>query len=187
MESGLIEKTYNKYINIPQSVEISTLITNLTGVTRELCDDGISIIDALIDFHDAYICCDEIVAHNLEFDKEMIRIEIGRNRNAIRLQFPEFIEPFNINTDSSMGITTFCTMKSSVDLCNIVVNVPPKIPQYLTTGCRSYKKFPKLSELYQKLFDIIPENLHDAEVDTTICLQCYLKLREVFDNMRPIV
>jgi hypothetical protein len=42
---------------------------------------------------------------------------------------------------------------------------------------RKYKKFPKLSELYNHLFGYVPENLHNALVDTIVCLRCFLKIR----------
>ncbi len=42
---------------------------------------------------------------------------------------------------------------------------------------RKWKKSPKLSELYEKLFDTIPENLHDSMVDTLLCLKCFIKMK----------
>ena len=40
-----------------------------------------------------------------------------------------------------------------------------------------WKKNPKLSELYEKLFDKKAENLHDSMVDTKICLRCFIKMK----------
>jgi DNA polymerase III epsilon subunit-like protein len=42
---------------------------------------------------------------------------------------------------------------------------------------KTYKKFPKLSELHQHLFGYVPENLHNALIDVLVCLRCFLKLR----------
>ena len=44
-------------------------------------------------------------------------------------------------------------------------------------GARKFKKFPKLSELHEHLFGSVPENLHNALVDTFACLRCFLKIR----------
>ncbi len=37
-------------------------------------------------------------------------------------------------------------------------------------------KIPKLSELHQKLFGFIPDNLHNSKIDVEITLKCYLEL-----------
>ena len=47
MYDHVIEEGYNAFINIPTTIEISPKITELTDITREICDNGISIVDAL--------------------------------------------------------------------------------------------------------------------------------------------
>jgi hypothetical protein len=44
---------------------------------------------------------------------------------------------------------------------------------------KMYKKTPKLAELYKHLYpeNPPPENLHDALVDTTICMKCFIKMK----------
>ena len=47
---------------------------------------------------------------------------------------------------------------------------------------KPYWKSPKLSELYEHLFqEPAPDGLHNALVDTLVCLRCYVKLRFRFD------
>jgi hypothetical protein len=42
------------------------------------------------------------------------------------------------------------------------------------------KKFPRLNELYSKLFDdVLPNDLHNSIIDVLVCLRCFLKVRGV--------
>jgi DNA polymerase III epsilon subunit-like protein len=42
------------------------------------------------------------------------------------------------------------------------------------------KKFPRLIELYRKLFDdVLPSDLHNSIIDVLVCLRCFLKVRGV--------
>ena len=70
-ERRIIQK-FDSYVNIPQNIEISAFITGLTGATREKCDRGMDILDVLDEFYHAYFWCDEIIAHNIEFEIQMI-------------------------------------------------------------------------------------------------------------------
>jgi DNA polymerase III alpha subunit (gram-positive type) len=175
MYDHVIENGYNAYINIPQDVVISPKITDLTDITREICNNGVSIIEALTRFYQAYTDCDCLVAHNLDFDSRMIEIEIERNRNTLLLENPNILKMFE-NEFKKFGMEKFCTMMSSIHTCGILVtNVDKKGNTY------TYKKFPKLSETYEHLFSQIPRNLHNSMMDTLVCLRCYLKMRHGLD------
>ena len=89
------------------------------------------------------------MGHNVSFDKRMLMVEGVRNKIHVNI------------TD------TYCTMKNGVDLCKIEKTSP--------TG-EKYFKYPKLSELYIKLFNIEPKNTHNALVDILICLRCFCKM-----------
>ena len=161
--------TYNTYICVPETVEITENITKLTGVTRMLLNAcGISIITALQMFYKAYSMCDVIVAHNLDFDKEMIQIETKRNFSDFEdiCQGMSIMDMFNITELSIKKKELLCTMKTSVDICNI--------KKQNSRG--SYKKFPNLCELYETLFHTKPENLHNSMIDVLVCLKCYLMI-----------
>jgi len=43
-----------------------------------------------------------------------------------------------------------------------------------------YPKYPKLSELWRKLFaeDLLPTTMHNSMTDVLVCLRCYLQLSE---------
>lgn len=145
---------YDTYISVPEEVAIAPIITELTGVTRQLLNlRGIPIEHALRRFCRAYNEATVVVAHNLSFDKDMILVEMSRNG----IQFPLFTNQLQANTYCTMRATTiFC------DLWNVTKN-----------GAR-LRKWPKLVELYQKLFDETPENLHNSMMDTAVALRCYL-------------
>lgn len=170
MESNTIIRQYNKHINIPGYVVISPFITNLTGITREMCDSGVSIISALHHFYSAYKLCDTIVAHNLAFDKQMIELEIIRNNSKLKT-IPLISFMFNETFRILKNKQFYCTMIMSRNICNLMV--PSK-----TNPLVKYKKNPKLEELYEFLFQEKIVNAHDALFDTIACLRCFVKISE---------
>ena len=80
LETQTIEIHYNEYIKVPDHIVIPEIVTQISCITREICDTkGISIETALQSFYEAYHSCDLIVAQNYEFDSNMITIEVVRN------------------------------------------------------------------------------------------------------------
>jgi hypothetical protein len=61
----------------------------------------------------------------------------------------------------------YCTMKTTIAFCNI---------QMMSKTGRSFAKFPKLSELHEKLFGVAPKKLHNSLNDVVVCLRCYYQL-----------
>jgi len=168
---GRIVRSYNSYVKIPENIDIPEFVVNLTGITKEKCmNEGSSIINVLDEFYEAYMMCEVIVAHNIEFDEQMILIELQRNRQEFLEKAPYCMTVFNKVYEKLKGVDRFCTMKRGTDICNIMV--PSKIP-----GNNPSKKWPRLNELHQTLFGEVPEGMHDAFVDTSACLRCYLKMR----------
>ena len=163
-----IEKKYNAYINVSSKVVIKPEIEKLTGITRAKCVGGVVITEALDALHTEYIRCKTIIAHNIEFDSQMIRIELARNPGRKTRHLDNLL---NVGYEQLNGMTRHCTMKTNVDRCNIVIDAIDKFGKPY-----QYKKFPKLSELHQHLFGTVPENLHDSSVDILVCLRCYMKI-----------
>lgn len=126
----------------------------------EMNEKGIPILEALVNFNIAIECCDIIIAHNLEFDKNMIISEMLRN---------DIIPVFNIYNKEE-----YCTMKTNIEFC--------KIKRFSKYG-KEYYKYPKLEELHSLLFkeENKPKNLHNALNDVIICLRCYLYQQENID------
>ena len=109
---------------------------------------GVPINEIMAKFIEDLKISDYIVAHNSEFD-------IGILSNY-------FINKYNTNPFAKKKI--ICTMKSTVEFCKI--------------ENRFGYKFPKLSELYFKLFNYQLKNSHNAEVDVLHTLKCFKKLKE---------
>ena len=168
-----IERTFNAYINIKDELLITEKITDLTGITREKCKtEGIPIADALYEFYHEYMLADYVIAHNISFDKRMILFEIERNHLLLQERGADLIlNIFNPIFCKVRGIENYCTMHSSIHICNIMIE------NKTDKNKKPYKKFPKLAELYFTLFHYKPENLHNALVDTLVCLRCFLKIK----------
>jgi DNA polymerase III epsilon subunit-like protein len=244
-----VEETYNAYIRVSTEIEISEKITEITGITRETCNErGVHIVEALSNFYEALASCDCAVAHNLEFDKEMIQIELKRNAGEFTTIFPPKICNDFANMFSSPNTPELmCTMMMGINLCSIMVDrpvlkravdevegarlnsvvpegsrrssekktsasnsfapatefskfpttnvsgnfpdqttdssvplpipVPVPVPVPVVPKKSQYKKFPRLNELYEKLFRETPQNLHNSLIDSLVCLRCFLHMR----------
>lgn len=166
-----IERKYNYYIKIDPNIVIDSKITELTGIDQNICQTkGVDIIHVLDKFHDAYMLSDTIIAHNYEFDRNMIEIEINRNKNIIMDYHPSIVNIFNKEYEKTHNIESFCTMKFGTNICNIM--------KESKTG-KLYKKFPTLLELHEFLFNEKPTQLHNSLMDIIVCLRCYLKMRHI--------
>ena len=119
-----VTKTANYYINVAPEIEITPLITNLTGITREMCNNGVSMEHALREFCADYHRCDMIVAHNIQFDSAMILIELERHAINERV----------FSAECSKDL--YCTMKYGRNIC--------KIERVGKDGKTTYYKSPKL-------------------------------------------
>ena len=158
VDNQKVKKVFNTYIKIPKHVEIPEIVQKLTGITRERCDGGMEIDEALAKFYQLYLKCDAIAAHNMWFDSKMIRIECMRNR------YPNLINVFY--DDASKPVS--CTMMKGMQFCGL-------------------NRFVKLSVLYELLFkeDANQFELHNSLIDTMVCLRCYLKIfcdKEISDD-----
>jgi len=164
-----ITKTANYYVRVEEDIQISEQITTLTGINRQIIrDKGVPIADVLKDFYEAYMKCNCIVAHNIDFDRKMINIEIGRNWQTLDNECIYIKKVFDNEFQKRHQIDNFCTMRYSRGIC--------KIERVNKKGEKYYKN-PKLVELYEHLFHNIPANLHDSMVDTYVCLQCFAKMK----------
>jgi DNA polymerase III epsilon subunit-like protein len=163
-----VEQKYNNYINVPSKVQIIPEIEKLTGITRAKCNSGVVVTEALNALYEAYIKCSKVIAHNIDFDSKMVRIELARNPGRKTRHLCDLL---STGFEQANKKERYCTMVNSIELCSIVVDAIDRKGQSY-----QYKKFPKLAELHLKLFSTIPENLHDSMVDTMVCLRCYMKM-----------
>lgn len=90
---------------------------------------------------------DVIIGHNIEYDEEMLKIELKRLKQDFRYSPKQVV----------------CTMKTTVDFCAIKWNW-------------ERFKYPKLWELHKKLFDTFFIWAHDALTDVEATLRCFVEL-----------
>jgi hypothetical protein len=100
----------------------------------------------------------------------MVLVEVERNQSTLIEQgLAECLLMFQPMHEKVRNIDRYCTMRKSINLCNILV---------ANDRGDTRRKFPKLVELHKHLFDgETPANLHNAMVDVEACLKCYLKMR----------
>ena len=170
---------FDSYVNVVQTVEISEFIQNFTGITREKCNGGMSIIDILDRFYEAYVTCDVLVSHNIDFDTKMLEVELERNRKEILEKVPYCTTICSDIFEKVKGIERYCTMKRGVPLCDVYFT---QTEEEIATGKAPRKKWPTLVELYKTMFQETPENMHNSMADALACARCYLKMRHGYDG-----
>jgi DNA polymerase-3 subunit epsilon len=104
--------------------------------------------------------CDFVISHNMMFDKTVILSEVQRLK--------ESGSDLNPRDFWRQGINELCTMNTTREFCGI------KFP-----NSNDYK-YPKLNELYAKLFnkqyDISGASLHNSKHDVSCLVLCVKKM-----------
>ena len=161
MTTNKLEKVSDSIICLDESIEISEESSNIHGITKELClEKGVPIKIVIDEFMEDIKQCDMLIAHNMEFDMNMIIVEMLR----LNKQNEDFIELNSINYEQIMKIEKYCTMKENEKKCNI---------KAISKTGKEYTKFPTLGELHYYLFKKYPKNLHNSLNDILICFRCY--------------
>jgi hypothetical protein len=167
-------KTVDSYINIPEEVPISQEVTKINGITKEICRGGYPIIGVLTEFYKDYHTCSVCIAHNYQFDSNMINIEFQRNWPSVREFYPYALNLFHPVYMKNLQMRNKCTMVESMDICKlpqINVRFPPK------EGQKPTYKWPTLVELHKHLFQSEPKCImHNSMMDVLVTLRCYLQL-----------
>lgn len=154
-------------IQIPNHVVMDEKNISIHGITNEISQTkGVKINEVVDEFLDDVDDSDFVVGHNLEFDLDILKVEILRiiaetTDDNIKVRHQE-----KINKLYSYD-NYYCTMKNSVNIC--------KIPS-TNIKFKDQYKYPKLVELYNHLFGIKPQNLHNSLNDVMVTLRCFYKL-----------
>jgi DNA polymerase III subunit epsilon len=136
------------YLIKPDGFTIPEGASRIHGITTERAINfGIPIATVLSQFNDLVNKCEVMVAHNISFDEKIVGSELIRNGMANTLALKKKI----------------CTMQSTTDFCAI-------------SGYYG-NKWPKLSELHYKLFNIGFDEAHDASVDIKATAKCFWELK----------
>lgn len=134
----------------PDGFKLEPEATKVHGITDEVAENGCDLESVLWDFVNSVAKSKYVVAHNLRFDRKVIRSELFRSRN---------------NDCCFDGSEEICTMLSSTAHCAI-------------PGPRG-NKWPKLEELHRHLFDEDFEGAHDALIDVRACARCFFELKRL--------
>ena len=140
-------KSKNNYIVRPEGFVIPTSASKIHGIDGAYAEKvGKPIHHIMKEFYTDLKSSNLIVGHNIDFDIKIVGSEMYR------------LGIENIcNTKPNI-----CTMKSSIEYCSFETN----------HGSR----YPKLQELYTKLFSRPFENAHDAFSDIKATFDCFWKL-----------
>jgi DNA polymerase III epsilon subunit-like protein len=160
-------------IKVPESISIPEDSTKIHGITNQISlEKGVPITEVLKEFFYYLREVDTLIGHNIEFDINMVRVELLRliNKNS----FAE--EQSKVHKYDLHFLTNFknisCTLKESIQFCNI---------QLIDKHGKPYLKYPKLVELHEKLFNKSPSNLHNSFNDILVTLRCFMKLKHDVD------
>jgi DNA polymerase III epsilon subunit-like protein len=160
-------------IKVPESILIPEESSKIHGITNQISlDKGVPMYEVLNEFFHHLRGVDTLIGHNIEFDLNMVKVELLRliNKNL----FSE--EQCRLYKYDLHFLTNFknisCTLKDSIQFCNI---------QSIDKYGKPYLKYPKLIELHEKLFNQSPSNLHNSFNDILVTLRCFMKLKHDVD------
>jgi DNA polymerase III epsilon subunit-like protein len=134
----------------PDGWEIPTGASDVHGITTDIaCLWGCISEKAAVNLFAKLLGrADFLIAHNLAFDLEIMRIAAAR-----------------YEVDLPTDFSCVCTMELTTDLCKL----PGRYGKY---------KWPKLIEAHQFLFNTGFDSAHDAMADVRACRAIHLELRK---------
>jgi DNA polymerase III epsilon subunit-like protein len=139
-----------EYVIKPNGFKIPKEAARIHGITTELASQsGVDLNPVLKEISEDISGATALIAHNVQFDEKILGAE--------------FLRMGHVNAID--GKPRKCTMQSSTNFCRI-------------PGPYGYK-WPKLQELYKKLFHQEFENVHNALADVRACSKCYFELRRI--------
>jgi len=143
----------------PDGYTIPESATKIHGISNEIAVKNGEDRDKVISFLDlALYKSDIIIGHNVSFDLNVIKSEIIRIKG---IENALFKKKKHIVID---------TMKMGRNICKI-----PNLSFH--TRLSLPNKYPKLDELYYKLFNKHFNNQHDAMADVQAAYDCYYELK----------
>lgn len=147
--SGKLEE-FDSHIIFPEGYAIPRDVSALHGISTELALEKGEDLGLILQLFQALVNeASVVVAHNMNFDEKIIGAEYLRRV----LENPLDDKP------------KICTMESATDYC--------KIP-----GRHGYR-WPKLSDLYYKLFQESFDNVHNAAADIAATARCFWELKRI--------
>jgi DNA polymerase III epsilon subunit-like protein len=168
-----IKVSRDHIIKVPEGVIIPEESIQFHKITNEISEKkGVSLNEVLNEFFAHLRTSDTLIGHNIEFDINMIKIELLRyiNNSAVLGDHLTLCKQ-NLHYLSNFQ-NVYCTLKSTIQFCNITS---------ISKMGKPYLKFPRLVELHQKLFNTVPKNLHNSFNDILVTLRCFMKFKYEVD------
>lgn len=135
----------------PEGFVISEEVSKIHGVTQTCAEMfGTPVKSVLDEFLNLVKICDTLVGHNLNYDMNVMGAEYQRA----------------ISQNTLIGKSQYDTMLKGTEFC--------KLP-----GTYGKYKWPKLFELYQKLFNEPLAQTHTALDDIRNTSKCYFQMRKL--------
>ena len=132
----------------PDGFEIPKAASDVHGITTEFAlENGKPLLDVIFAFGADLNQADCMVGHNVDYDLHIVGAEYVRLGYDSRIMFAR---------------PTLCTMQATIQFCNIPGRFGPK--------------WPKLMELYTKLFGQEFDGAHDAMADIVATKDCFFEL-----------
>lgn len=146
--TGEVLKSVNHFVKYDKIVNIENSFIH--GITNDMVmEHGVLIDEVLDELSNDLINVDTIVAHNIEFDYNVLLSEVYR-------KYKNFKHLLGLLYSKDLH----CTMQIG--------------KKYMTSG-----KYPKLVELHQLLFDKVWVQTHRALDDVNTCAKCYIKMMKL--------
>ena len=132
----------------PDGFEIPKAASDVHGITTEFAlENGKPLLDVIFAFGADLNQAECVIGHNLDYDLHIVGAEYVRLGYDSRIMFAR---------------PTLCTMQATIQYCNIPGRFGPK--------------WPKLMELYTKLFGQEFDGAHDAMADIIATKECFFEL-----------
>jgi DNA polymerase III epsilon subunit-like protein len=147
------------------------------GITDAISQEkGVPLEQVLNAFFADLKTADLLVGHNVEFDINMVKVELLR---MIYNHPAEICQAVKMDLHLLTNFTNiYCTMQRSIDLC--AIKAKDKFGN-------EYNKYPRLLELHETLFQTKPKNLHNSLIDILVTLRCFMQLtceRDILTDCR---
>ena len=140
----------SSYIIKPEGFNIPREAARVHRISTERAlAEGKDLKSVLTEFNELIDETNYLVAHNISFDEKIVGAEFVRKNIKTRLH----------------SKPKLCTMDASTEFCRI-------------PGPYGYK-WPKLSELHQKLFNEDFEEAHDAAADINATVRCFWEMKRI--------
>jgi DNA polymerase III epsilon subunit-like protein len=164
----------DKIVKLKDGITMPEDSIKIHGITNEISQkNGINIETIINEFFSHLRNVDLLVGHNVSFDINMIKVELLRLIYEAKFISENEVKECKYNLHFLTNYKNICcTLQESIDLCNI---------KAIDKFGKEYTKFPKLLELHQKLFESVPNNLHNSFNDILVTLRCFMKLKYDID------